>query len=168
MPLIGYISSRCTKHQNISHYNVSMCIPDDCHLYGEWREEVKDQIFGGGFWKIHTFPDHHFQQIVTVMRALCPACDSPVTDAAGHNGAGRCQIKEAVVQPVKDCGMMLRITVKNHATGLAPLGKHGVFYDQIMVSDGLLPPNAPDRFGPTMTIANPGPVSQNVPPAYPP
>ena len=168
MSLIGYISLRRTKYQNISHHNVSMSIPDDSHLYGEWREEVKDQIFGGGFWKIHTFPDHHFQQIVTVMRALCPACDSLVTDAAGNNGTGRCQIEEAVVQLVKHCGVKLRITVKNHATGLAQLGKHGVFCDQIMLSDRLLPPNALHRFGPAMTVANPCPVPQNVPPAYPP
>jgi len=78
------------------------------------------------------------------------------------------QIDEAVVQHVKDCGVKLRTTVKNRSTGLAPLGQNGVFYDQIMLSDRLLPPNAPDQWGPATTVPNPGPVPQNVPPAYPP
>jgi len=78
------------------------------------------------------------------------------------------QIDEAVVQLVKDCAVKLRNTVKNRSTGLAPLGQNGVFYDQIMLSDGLLPPNAPDQWGPATTVPNPGPVPQKVPPAYPP
>jgi len=78
------------------------------------------------------------------------------------------QIDEAVVQLVKDCGVKLRTTVKNRSTGLAPVGQNGVFYDPIMLSDRLLPPNAPDQWGPATTVPNPRPVPQNVPPAYPP
>jgi len=144
-----------------------MGIPDDNHLYGEWWEGVKDQMLAMGFRKIRTFPDHHFQQIVAGMRTLRPACDSLVTAAAANNTAVMRQIDEALVQLVKDCGVKLRTTLKNCSTGMAPLGQNGVFYDQIMLSDRLLPPNAPDQWGPTMTVPNPGPVLQNVPPAYP-
>jgi len=122
-----------------------MGILDDNHLYGEPREAVKDQIIARGFRKIRTFPDHQFQQIVAGMRTLRPACDRLVTAAAANNRAVMRQINEAVVQLVKDCGVKLRTTVKNRSTGLAPLGQNGVFYDQIMLSDGLLPPNAPDQ-----------------------
>jgi len=74
-----------------------MSIPNDNHLYGEWREAVKDQMLARGFRKIHTFPEHPFQQIVAGMRALRPACDSLVTAAAANNRAVMCQIDEAVV-----------------------------------------------------------------------
>jgi len=166
--LRGYISSRRSNYRKIVDHKLSMGIPDDNHLYGEWREAVKDQMLARGFRKIRTFPDHHFQQIVAGMRTLRPACDSLVTAAAANNRAVMRQIDEAVVQLVKDCGVKLRTTVKNRSTGLAPLGQNGVFYDQIMLSDRLLPPNAPDQWGPATTVPNPGPVPQNVPPAYPP
>jgi len=166
--LRGYISSRRSNYRKIVDHKLSMGIPDDNHLYGEWREAVKDQMLARGFRKIRTFPDHHFQQIVAGMRTLRPACDSLVTAAAANNRAVMRQIDEAVVQLVKDCGVKLRTTVKNPSTGLAPLGQNGVFYDQIMLSDRLLPPNAPDQWGPATTVPNPGPVPQNVPPAYPP
>jgi len=117
-----------------------------------------------GFSKIRTFPDHHFQQIVAGMRTLRPACDSHVTATAANNRAVMPQIDEAVVQLVKDCGVKLRTTVKNRSTGLAPLGQNGVFYDQIMLRDRLLPPSAPDQWSPATTVANSGPVPQNVPP----
>jgi len=120
-----------------------------------------------GFRKIRTFPDHHFKQIVAGMRTLRPACDSHVTAGAATNRAVMRQIDEAVVQLVKDCEMMLRTTVKNCSTGLAPLGQNGVFYDRIMLSDQFLRYNAPDQWGPTTTVPNSGPVSHNVPPAYP-
>jgi len=121
-----------------------------------------------GFRKIRTFPDHYFQQIVAGMRTLRHACDILVTAAAANNRVVLRQIDEAVVQLVKDCGLKLRTTVKNRSTGLAPLGQNGVFYNQIMLSDRLLPPNAPDQWGPATTVPNPGPVPQNLPPAYPP
>jgi len=121
-----------------------------------------------GFRKIRAFPDHHFQQIVAGMRTLRPTCDSLVTAAATNNRPVMRQIDEAIVQLVKDCGVKLRTTVKNGSTGLAPLGQNGVFYDQIMLSDRLLTPNAPDQWGRATTVPNPGPVPQNVPPAYPP
>jgi len=101
------------------------------------------------------------------MRTLRPACDSLVTAAAANNRAVMRQIDEAIVQLVKNGGLKLRTTVKNRATGLAPLGQNGVFSDQIMLSDRLLPPNAPDQWGTATTVRNPCPVSQNVPPAYP-
>jgi len=166
--LRGYISSRRPNYRNIVDHKLSMGIPDDNHLYGEWREAVKDQMVARGFGKIRTFPDHHFQQIVAGMRTLRRACDSLVTAAAANNRAVMRQIDEAVVQLVKDCGVKLRTTVMNRSTGLAPLGQNGVFYDQMMLSDRLLPPNAPDEWGPATTVPNPGPVPQNVPPAYPP
>jgi len=122
-----------------------MGIPDDNDLNGEWRQAVKDQMLGRGFRKIRIFPDHHFLQIVASMRTLRPACASLATAAAANNRAVMRQIDEAVVQLVKDCGVKLRTTGKNRSTGLAPLGQNGVFYDQIMVSDRLLPPNAPDQ-----------------------
>jgi len=102
------------------------------------------------------------------MRALCPACDTLVTAVAVNNRARMPQIHEAVVQLVKDCGVKLTTTVKNRSTGLAPLGQHGIFYDQIMLSNRLQPPNTPDQWGPATTVPNPGPVPQNVPPADPP
>jgi len=129
---------------------------------------VKDQILARGFRIISTFPEHYFQQIVAGMRTLHPACDSLVTAAAANNRAVMRQIDEAVVPLVKDCGVKLRTTVKNRSTGLAPLGQNGVFYDQIRLSDQLRPPNAPDQWCPATTVPNPGPVPQNVPPAYPP
>jgi len=64
-----------------------MGIPDDNHLYGEWREVVKDQTLARGFRKIRIFPDHHFQQMVAGMRTLRPACASLVTAAAANNRA---------------------------------------------------------------------------------
>jgi len=145
-----------------------MGIPDDNHLYGEWWEAVKDQMLGRGFRKIRTFRDDYFQQIVGGMRTWRPACDSLVTAVAANNRAVMRQIREAVVQLVKDCGVKLRTTVNNRSTGLAPLGQKGVFYDQIMLSDRLLPSNAPDPWGPTTSVPNPGPVPQNLPRAYPP
>jgi len=166
--LRGYISSRRPNYRKIVDHKLSMGIPDENHLYGEWGEAVKDQILARGFRKIPTFPDHHFQQIVAGMRTLRPACDSLVTAAAANNRAVMRQIDEAVVQLVKDCGVKLRTTVKNRSTGLAPLGQNGVLYNQIMLSDRLVPPNAPDQWGPATTVPNPGPVPQNVPPAYPP
>jgi len=120
-----------------------------------------------GFRKIRTFPDHHFQQIVTGMRTLRPPGDSLVTAAAANNRAGMRQIDETVVQLGEDCGVKLRTTVKKPSTGLAPLGQNGVFYDQIMLSDQLLPTNAPDQWGPTTTVPNRGPIPQKVPPACP-
>jgi len=166
--LRGYVSSRRPNYRKIVDHKLSMGIPDDNHLYGEWREAVKDQMLARGFRKIRTFPDHHFQQIVAGMRTLRSACDSLVTAAAANNRAVMRQIDQPVVQLVKDCGVKLRTTVKNRSTGLAPLGQNGVFYDQIMLSDRLLPLNAPDQWGPATTVPNPGPVPQNVPPAYPP
>jgi len=168
VPLRGYISSRRSNYRKIVDHKLSMGIPDDNHLYGEWWEAVKDQMLARGFRKICTFPDHHFQQIVAGMRTLRRACDSLVTAAAANNRAIMRQIDDAVVQLVKDCGVKLRTTVKNRSTGLAPLGQNGVFYNQIMLSDQLLSPNAPDQWGPATTVPNPGPVPQNVPPAYPP
>jgi len=140
-----------------------MGIRDENHLYGEWREAVTDHMLARRFWKIRTFPDHHFQQIVTGIRALRPACNSLVTAAAADNTARMRQIVEVVVQLVKDCGVRLRTMVKNHSTRLGPLGQHGIFYDQVMLSDRLLPPNAPDYWGPATTVPNPGPVPQNIP-----
>jgi len=166
--LRGYISSRCSNYRKIVDHKLSMGIPDDNHLYGEWREAVKDQMLARAFRKIRTFPDHHFQQIVACIRTPRPACDSLVTAAAANNRAVMREIYEAVVQLVKDCGVKLGTTVKNGSTGLAPLGQNGVFYDQIMLSDRLLPTNAPDQWGPATTVPNPGPVPQNIPPAYPP
>jgi len=133
--LRGYISSRRPNYRKIVDLKLSMGIPDDNHLYGEWREVVKDQMLARGFRKIRTFPDHHFQQIVAGMRTLRPVCDSLVTAGAANNRAVMRQIDEAVVQLVKDCGVKLRTTVKTGSTGLAPLGQNGVFYDQIMLSD---------------------------------
>jgi len=144
-----------------------MGIPDDNHLYEEWRESVEDQMLARSFRKIRTFPDNHFQEIVAGMSTLRPACDSLVTAVAANNRAVMHQIDEAVVQLVKDCAVKLRTTV-TCSTGLAPLGQNGVFYDQIMLSDRLLPTNAPDQWGPATTVLNQGQVPQNVPPAYPP
>jgi len=53
-------------------------------------------------------------------------------------------IDEAVVQLVMDCVVKLRTMVKNGATPLAQLGQHGIFYDQIMLRDWLLPPYTSD------------------------
>ena len=128
---------------------------------------MKEQQHASGFRKIHIFPDDHFQQMVAGMRTLCSACDSIVTAAAANNRAVMHQIDEAIVQLVKHCGMRWRTTVKNHSTGLAPVGQN-VFNDQIMLSDWLVPPNAPDQWGPAATVANPGPVPKNIPQAYPP
>jgi len=119
------------------------------------------------FGKIRTFRDHHFHQIVAGMRTLRPACDSLVTAAAANYRPVMRQIDEAVVQLVKDCQVKFRTTAKNRSTGLAPVGQN-VFYDQIMLSDWLLPPNVPDQWGPATTVPNPGPVPQNFPLAYTP
>jgi len=64
-----------------------MGIGDDNHLYGEWREAVKDHMLAGGFRKIWSFPDHNFQQIVAGMMTLRPACTSLVTPVAANNKA---------------------------------------------------------------------------------
>jgi len=121
-----------------------------------------------GLGKICTFPDHHFQEMVTAsgMRTLRPPCDRLVTAAATNNTAVMSQIDEAVVQLVKDCGVKLRTMVKNRSTGLAPLGQNGVFHDHIMLRDRLLRPNAPDMWGPATAVPNPGPFPQNVTLAY--
>jgi len=145
-----------------------MGILNDNHLYGQWRKGVKDQMLARGFRKVPTFPDHHFQQIVASMRTLRPACHSLVTAVAANNRPGMPLIDEAVVQLVKACEVKLRTTVKNCSTGLAPLCQNGVFYDQIMLSNRLLPPNAPDQSGPATPVPNPGPVPQSVSPAYAP
>jgi len=73
--LRGYISSRRPNYRKIVDHKLSMGIPDDNHLYGQWREAVKDQMPARGFRKIRTFPDHHFQQIVARMRTLRPGCE---------------------------------------------------------------------------------------------
>jgi len=129
-----------------------MGIPDDNYLYGEWREVVKDQMLARAFRKIRTLSDHHCQQILASMRALCPTCDRLVTAAAVNNMARMRQIDEAVVQLVKDCVVNLRTTVKNRSTGLAPQGRHAIFYNQITRSDPGLAHNAPDQWGPATTV----------------
>ena len=73
--LRGYISSRRTNHQSSSNYRVSMGIPNDNQSYSQWWEAVKEQMVVRGFRKISTFPDIQFQQIVTGIRTLGPACD---------------------------------------------------------------------------------------------
>jgi len=146
--LIGYISSRRSNYRMIVDYKLSMGLPDENHLYGEWREAVKDQMLERGFRTIGPFPDHYFQQIEAGMSTLRSACDSLVTAAAANNTAVMRKIDQAVVQLVKDCGVKLRTTVKNRSTGLAPLGQNGVFNYQIMLSDRLLPPNTPDQWRP--------------------
>jgi len=166
--LRGYISPRPSNYRKIVDHKLSMGIPDDNHWYCEWREAVKDQMLARGIRKMRTFPDHHFQQIVAGIRTLRAACDSLVRAAAANNRAVMRQIDKAVVQLVKDCWVKLTSTVKNPSTGLAPLGQNGVFYDQVMLRDWLLPPNAPDQWGPATTLPNPGQVPQSVPPAYPP
>jgi len=103
----GYISSRRPNHRKIVDHKLSIGIPDDNYLYGEWRESVKDQMLARVFRTIRTFPDHHFQRIVAGMRTLRPACDSLVTAAAANNRAVMRQINEAVVQLVKNCGVKL-------------------------------------------------------------
>jgi len=102
-----YISSRRPNYRKIVDHKLSRGLPDDNHLYGEWWDAVKDQKVARGFRKIPIFPDHHFQQIVAVMRTLSPACDSLGTAAAANNRAVIGQIDEAVVQLVKDCGVKL-------------------------------------------------------------
>jgi len=104
-----------------------MSIPDDNHLYGDWRQAVKDPMPARCFWTIGIFPDYHFQQIVVCMRTLRPAFDILITAAATNNRAVMRQIDEAVVQLVKDYVVKLRTTVKNCSTGLAPLGQNEVF-----------------------------------------
>jgi len=86
--LRGYISSRPSNYRKIVDHKLSMGIADDNHLYGQWRQAVKDQMLARGFRKIGTFPDHHFHQIVAGMRTLCPAFDSLVTAAAANNSCG--------------------------------------------------------------------------------
>jgi len=164
--LSGYISSRRSNCGKIVNHRLSIDILDDNYLYGEWRKGVKDQMLAWGFRKVPTFPDHHFQEIVADMRTLRPACNSLVKASAANNRAGMPLIDEAVVQLCKDCGVKLRTTVKNSSTGLAPLCQNGVLYNQIMLSDRLLPPNTPDQWGPATPVPNPGPVPQNVPLAY--
>jgi len=96
-----------------------------------------------GFRKIRTFPDHHFHQIVAGMTGLCPAWDSLVTAAAANNRPCMHKIDEAVVQRVKDREVKLKTIVKNHSTGLAPQGQHGIIYDQVILSERVLPPQHP-------------------------
>jgi len=144
--LRGYISSRRPNYRKIVDHQLSIGISDDNHLYGDRREAVKDEMLARGFKKIPPFCDYHFQQIIAGMRTLRPACDTLVKAAAANNRAVMHQIDEAVVQLVKDSGVKLSTTVKNGCPGLTPRGQNRVFYDQIMLSDRLLPP-APQNSG---------------------
>ena len=40
--LRGYICSRRFNYRKIVDHKLSMGIPDNNHLYGEWRQAVKD------------------------------------------------------------------------------------------------------------------------------
>jgi len=55
------------------------------------------------------FPDAEFQQIVEGMRRLKPACDELATASAANNIASMQEIDEAVLQLVKDCGVLQRL-----------------------------------------------------------
>jgi len=112
-----------------------MAIPSSNHLYDKLWKVVKHQMLARDFRKIPISPDHHFQQIVSGMRALCPVYHSLVTAAAANNRTHMRQINKVVVQLVKDGGVGLRTMVKNGSTGRTPLGQDGIFYDQVMLSD---------------------------------
>jgi len=113
--LVGEYSHRRPNRQSISadklaigvpHHPINKPPPES--LY--WRDAVKESMLARGYisdnWH---FPDAEFQQIVEGMRRLKPACDELATASAANNIASMQEIDEALLQLVKDCGVLQRL-----------------------------------------------------------
>jgi len=82
-------------------------------IYGTWRDAMKNQTLARCYLTdLHHFSDIEFQQIVTGVRRLRPACDELATVSAANNIPRMQDVDEAVVQLVKDYGKKLTNTIR--------------------------------------------------------
>ena len=139
--------------------------------YAAWRKIVKDQLPARGFTPLGNFPIADFQQIVTGMRRLLPACNELTTASAANNVVSMLQADEGVVPLVKDCMEKLATTLNRRAPKaanghvLGPNGQLGLPPAQLIVSALRLLLGAPVQWGPATAYPNPAPLPQNALPA---
>ena len=132
---------------------------------------MKDQLLARNFTRPANCPIADFQQIVTGMRRLLPACDQLATTSAANNVINMPQADEGVVQLVKDCIDKLTPTLNRSAQKaanghvLGPIGQPGLPPAQLIVPTLLLSLVAPVQLGPSTADLNPAPVPQQALPA---
>jgi len=136
-------------------------------MYTEWRNCAKDQMIARGFAPAgrtaKSFPDADFLPICTGMRTLRPACDLIVSAVAANDMHRLEDIEEAVVELVKDSCRKLNDT-NNKGKMVVP--NPAIPPGRVVVHASLLPPGAPNQWGATTTIGNPGQLPPNPPPAH--
>ena len=165
--LIGTIG---TSHRNpdgrkISTHTTNMAFtagkPSE-NLYKAWRKCVKDQITERNFVLVNGKPasyrDTDFLPIYTGRRALLPACDLIATAVAANNQADITEVKEALVDLIKDCVKKLQDT-KKRANGV--LANPYLAPAQVTLNPTLLPPGTPVLSRSATVIPNPGQLPQN-------
>jgi len=164
--LVGEYSHRRPDCRLINDHKLGMGIPHHPKnrppVYICWRDAVKDQMLARGYisdnWH---FPDAEFQQIVTGMGRLKPACDELATASAANNMASMQEIDEGVLQLVNDSRKKLTKTIEtnNHVPPPGP----GIPPAQVILNPILLLRHAPPQCQWSIAIAvlNAGPVVQN-------
>jgi len=110
---------------------------------------VKEQLVARNFTPLANFAIGEFQQIVSRMRRLPPACDPLARESAVNNVAHMRAAHEAIVQLVKDCMSKLIITMNKPLQVVAKghpapaLGQPGVPTAQLILPPLLLPLGTP-------------------------
>jgi len=136
-------------------------------MYTEWWYCAKDQMIARGFASAGRtakgFPDADFLPICTGMRTLRPACDLIVSAVAANDMHRLDDIEEAVVELGKDSCRKLNHT-NNKGKMVVP--NPAIPPGQVVVHASLLPPGATNQWGAATTIANPGQLRPNPPPAH--
>jgi len=106
------------------------------------------------------FPNTDFLPIYTGLRTLRPAWDL-IVSAVGANDMHRLEdIKEAVMELVKDSCRKLNDT-NNKGKMVVP--NPAIPPGQVVVHASLLPPGAPNQWGAATTRGNPGQLPPNPP-----
>ena len=136
-------------------------------MYTEWRNCAKDQMIAKGFAPAgrtgKDFPDADFLPICTGIRTLRPACDLIVSAVADNDMHRLEDIKEGVVELVKDSCRKLNDT---NTKGKMVVPNPTIPPGQVVVHAWFLPPGAPNQRGAATTMGNPGQLPPNRPPAH--
>jgi len=101
--------------------------------------------------------------IYTGIRTLCPACDLIFSTVAANNIHRLEDIKEVVVELVKDCCWKLNET-NNKGKMVVP--NPTIPPELVVLHVSLLPPEAPNQWVAATTIGNPGQLPSNPPTAH--
>jgi len=140
-------------------------------VYKEWRRLVKNQLLGRNFTPLANFAIGEFEQMVTGMRRLPPACDQLATKSAANNVPLMREADKAIVQLVKDCMSKLTNTINKQLQVVAKgqpapaLGQPGVPTALVIVPPLLIPLAAAMQWGLATGDPNPATLPQNALPA---